>query len=73
MCLQYGVHLSDKHQYYEAGLMFRRGGDVERAIATLTKAGCWRQALTLASQHGYRYLQLSHNLLAKGTSINYNK
>uniref|UniRef100_A0A1B6LZ87 Elongator complex protein 1 n=1 Tax=Graphocephala atropunctata TaxID=36148 RepID=A0A1B6LZ87_9HEMI len=53
ICLLYGSHLQDKHLYEEAGLMLRRGGDVDKAIATLTRAGCWRQCLTLAVEHKY--------------------
>uniref|UniRef100_A0A1B6JQ08 IkappaB kinase complex-associated protein n=1 Tax=Homalodisca liturata TaxID=320908 RepID=A0A1B6JQ08_9HEMI len=53
ICLLYGDHLLNKQLYEEAGLMYQRGGDVDKAITALTRAGSLLQCLTLAAKQNF--------------------
>ncbi|KAM8939082.1 elongator complex protein 1 [Pelodytes ibericus] len=55
----YGEHLSSKHQYEEAGLIFARCGSNEKALEAFVACNSWQQVLCIASQ-----LQYSKNKMA---------
>nr|XP_006133345.1 elongator complex protein 1 [Pelodiscus sinensis] len=60
----FGEHLSQKHLYEQAGLIFARCGAFERALDAFVSSGSWQQALCMASRLGYTADQLAG--LARG-------
>ncbi|MEE6508366.1 hypothetical protein FKM82_020719, partial [Ascaphus truei] len=49
----YGEHLSSKHQYEQAGLIFARCGSFEKALEAFDASCSWQQIMCMASQLQY--------------------
>ncbi|XP_013379508.1 elongator complex protein 1 [Lingula anatina] len=55
----YGTHLSDKKQYEDAGLMYSKAGDHEKALNAFVKALSWRMALIMAAKLQYEETKMN--------------
>ncbi|XP_063312037.1 elongator complex protein 1 [Pelobates fuscus] len=55
----YGEHLSSKHQYEQAGLIFARCGNHEKALDAFVTCNNWQQVMCMASQLKYSNTELA--------------